>query len=167
LLFTATGTYSDKTTKDLTTQVTWASSKTAVATISNTAGSKGLATAVAMGTSTISAKLGSIMGSTVLTVTSASPQSTFIGSLDGGSNSTPSGANSETTSPVSNMDASTSVGAGSSPQTSTSQSLTDHATGEVATHHRLKHHHGSLIAHLARERASGKGLFTRHHHRRR
>jgi Bacterial Ig-like domain (group 2) len=67
--FTATGTYSDKSKKAITTQVTWASSNTKVATISNTSGSQGLATAVAIGTSTISAKLSGITGSTVLMVT--------------------------------------------------------------------------------------------------
>src|SRR3989442_10432356 len=50
--FTATGTYSDFTTQDLTTQVTWSSSSTAVATISNAGRSQGLATSVAPGTTT-------------------------------------------------------------------------------------------------------------------
>ena len=52
--FAATGTYSDMSTQDLTTQVTWASDTTGVATIS----SGGLATAVAAGTSNISAAAG-------------------------------------------------------------------------------------------------------------
>ena len=52
--FTATGTYSDNSTEDLTSQVTWASANTSVATINST----GLATGVAMGTSTITATLG-------------------------------------------------------------------------------------------------------------
>src|SRR5262245_42510608 len=63
--FTATGTYSDGSTQNLTSQVTWASSNTAAATINST----GLATAVAAGTATISARLGSVSGSTGLTVT--------------------------------------------------------------------------------------------------
>ena len=42
--FTATGLYTDNSKQDLTTQVTWASSNIAVATVSNAAGSKGLAT---------------------------------------------------------------------------------------------------------------------------
>jgi uncharacterized repeat protein (TIGR03803 family) len=62
--YTATGHYSDQSTKDLTAQVTWASSKTSVATIS----SGGLATAVGTGVSTISATLGTITGSATLTV---------------------------------------------------------------------------------------------------
>ena len=55
--FTATGTYSDGSTKNITNQVTWASATTSVATISNASGSQGLATAVATGTSTISPRL--------------------------------------------------------------------------------------------------------------
>ena len=63
--FTATGTYSDSTTKDLSTSVTWSSSNEIVATI-NTAGSASILSA---GTTTISAELGHIIGSTVLTGT--------------------------------------------------------------------------------------------------
>src|SRR5262249_51663839 len=66
--FTATGTYSDGSTQNLTSQVTWASSNTAAATINST----GLATAVTAGTSTISATLGAVSGSTGLTVTAGS-----------------------------------------------------------------------------------------------
>ncbi len=69
--FTATGSYSDGTTQNLTTQVTWSSSATAVATISNAAGSNGLVTSVAPGSTTISATSGSISGSATLTVTPA------------------------------------------------------------------------------------------------
>ena len=69
--FVATGTYSDATTQTLTDAVTWASATTATATISNAAGSKGLAAAIAEGTSTISATLGAVNGSTTLTVTPA------------------------------------------------------------------------------------------------
>jgi len=66
--FTATGTYSDSTTQDLTTQVAWSSSSPGVATISNASGSKGLATSVAAGTTIITATLGSVSGNTTLTV---------------------------------------------------------------------------------------------------
>jgi Domain of unknown function (DUF4082)/Putative Ig domain/Bacterial Ig-like domain (group 2) len=66
--YTATGTYSDSSTLDLTNQVTFASSTTAVATISPA----GLATAVTAGTTTISATLGSVSGSTGLTVSPGS-----------------------------------------------------------------------------------------------
>jgi hypothetical protein len=69
--FTATGTYSDNTTQNLTTTASWSSSSTGVATISNASGSDGLATSVAAGTTTITATSGSISGSTDLTVTAA------------------------------------------------------------------------------------------------
>ena len=72
--FTATGTYSDATTKKITTSVTWRSSDTGVATISNATGSKGLATAMRAGSTTIEATLGDISGETAMTVTSALPR---------------------------------------------------------------------------------------------
>jgi cyclophilin family peptidyl-prolyl cis-trans isomerase len=62
--FTATGTYSDNSTQNLSNQVAWASSNTAVAGIS----SSGLATTHATGTSTISAAFDGIIGSTSLMV---------------------------------------------------------------------------------------------------
>ncbi|MBI5182166.1 MAG: Ig-like domain-containing protein [Nitrospirae bacterium] len=64
--FTATGSYSDSTTQDITSSVSWNSSNTSVSTIS----SGGLATAVAVGSTTITATLGNISGNTLLTVTS-------------------------------------------------------------------------------------------------
>ena len=66
--FTATGTYTDASTADITTEVTWASSNTDVATIGE---STGLATAVAAGTAEITATQGAISGGTTLTVTAA------------------------------------------------------------------------------------------------
>ncbi len=71
--FTATGTYSDGSTQNLTTTATWSSSNTAVATISNAAGTQGLATSLTQGTSTITATSGTISGSATLTVTAGSP----------------------------------------------------------------------------------------------
>jgi hypothetical protein len=65
--FKATGTYSDSSTQDLTSQVTWASAATSVATINVS----GLATGAGTGTSKISATLNGITGSTVLTVNPA------------------------------------------------------------------------------------------------
>ncbi len=67
--FTATGTYSDQSTKNLTAMATWTSGTTATATIS----AAGLATAVAAGTSAISAASGGITGSAALTVTPTAP----------------------------------------------------------------------------------------------
>ena len=67
--FKATGVYTDGTSQDLTTSVTWHSTTVAVASISNAAGSNGLATPASAGTTVISAVLGTISGSTTLTVT--------------------------------------------------------------------------------------------------
>ena len=73
--FTATGTYSDNSTADLTGSVSWASATPGTATIGATTG---LATGVAVGTASISATVGSVTGSTVLTVTSATLQSIAV-----------------------------------------------------------------------------------------
>jgi hypothetical protein len=62
--FTATGTYSDGSTPNLTSQVTWSSSNTGVATVNNS----GLASAIAAGSSIMTATLGSVSGNTTLTV---------------------------------------------------------------------------------------------------
>ena len=53
--FFATGIYSDDSVADLTSSVTWSSSNSLVATISNSTGSQGIATALATGSTTISA----------------------------------------------------------------------------------------------------------------
>jgi 6-phosphogluconolactonase (cycloisomerase 2 family) len=63
--FTATGTYSDTSTKNLSSSVTWSSSSTAVAAIDST----GLAISKGQGTSTITATSGTISGNTLFTVT--------------------------------------------------------------------------------------------------
>jgi trimeric autotransporter adhesin len=62
--FTAIGAYNDGSSSDLTAQVSWSSSSAAVATIDV----NGLASAVAAGSTTISASLGTISASTALTV---------------------------------------------------------------------------------------------------
>ena len=69
--FTATGTFSDNTTRNLTSSVTWSSSTPSIATISNDAGTNGRATSVAVGSTTITAASGGISPSTTLAVTSA------------------------------------------------------------------------------------------------
>ena len=76
--FIATGTYSDTTTLDMTQLVTWTSSSLPVATISNAAGSKGLATSVTVGSTTITAIFGIVSGTTTLTVTNATLASIVI-----------------------------------------------------------------------------------------
>ena len=62
--FTATGTYSDGGTQNLSNRVTWTSLNTEVATINT----NGLATGLSAGTATISATLGSVSGNATLTV---------------------------------------------------------------------------------------------------
>ena len=76
--FTATGTFSNGDVLDLTSVVTWTSSSASVATISNATGSKGFATAIAPGTTTISAVFGSQAATATLTVTNATLTSISI-----------------------------------------------------------------------------------------
>lgn len=65
---TATGTFTDGTTSNLTTQVAWNSSASGIASVSNVDGSRGLVTALATGTADITANLNGI-GSNTATVT--------------------------------------------------------------------------------------------------
>ena len=88
--FTATGNYSDGTTKDLTTTAQWACFIPTVATVSSDSPTQGLATAVTPGTAVINASLGSVTNGAQLTVTSATvsslavtPATATIGFLDG------------------------------------------------------------------------------------
>jgi hypothetical protein len=67
----AIGTYSDGSTQDLTTAVTWSSSATAVATVSNTSGSQGTLKGVSPGTITLTATLGAVSVSKSVHVSSA------------------------------------------------------------------------------------------------
>jgi subtilisin len=85
--YTATGTYSDDSTADITSSVTWASSNTAVATID----SAGLATGVNDGSTGITATLGLISDTAALTVTAPSEPTAVIVesitySIEGGKN---------------------------------------------------------------------------------
>jgi hypothetical protein len=66
--FTATGTFSDGGSQDITRMVSWNSSNTDVATISSATGSQGYATSGPSGTTTISAEFDGVTGSTTLTV---------------------------------------------------------------------------------------------------
>jgi len=68
--FSATGTFTDGSSKDLTTSVHWVSSNTLVASISNTPGFQGQATPTNVGTTTITGTSGSISGTALLNVTS-------------------------------------------------------------------------------------------------
>jgi hypothetical protein len=67
--YSAIGTYSDNSTKDLSSQVTWASTNTSVATISNAAISPGVAAGLATGTTTITASLDGLSATADLKVT--------------------------------------------------------------------------------------------------
>jgi hypothetical protein len=67
--FTATATYSNNLIVDVTANATWISSHPAVATVSDTAGSKGSATGVSAGSSTITASYGGRSGAATIQVT--------------------------------------------------------------------------------------------------
>ena len=67
--FTATGSFSDSTTQDLTFDSSWTSSAPTVATVGDTAINKGFAKALSIGSSTITATLGNSSSTTLLTVT--------------------------------------------------------------------------------------------------
>jgi plastocyanin len=73
--FTATGVFSDRSTRDLTGQVTWASATPSVATISNT----GAAIGLAQGSTVVTASLTGVTGSTLLTVATAPQAPTLTG----------------------------------------------------------------------------------------
>ncbi|MDP9338003.1 MAG: Ig-like domain-containing protein [Acidobacteriota bacterium] len=72
--FTALATLSDNSTQNVTLSVLWSSSNAAAASITN----QGLATSVANGTTTISATMGAVNGSTSLTVTTATLVSMIV-----------------------------------------------------------------------------------------
>ncbi|MBA3464842.1 MAG: Ig-like domain-containing protein [Deltaproteobacteria bacterium] len=69
--FKAVGVYTDASTDDLTASVTWDTSNPLVALISNGVSDKGLATSKQVGSTTITATLGLISGTAVLTVSAA------------------------------------------------------------------------------------------------
>lgn len=69
--FLATGIYNDGSSKEITNLVTWSSSTSSIAIVSNSPGTNGLASTVGVGTTTISASLGSQSAVTTLEVTAA------------------------------------------------------------------------------------------------
>ena len=83
--FTATGTYSDSSTTNLTSSVAWASSAAGVATIA----SSGLAAGVTPGTTTISATLSGIVGNMQLTVNPPSSPTITTAALPNGQYNSP------------------------------------------------------------------------------
>ncbi len=75
--YTATATYGNNTTADVTSSVTWSTTPTNVATVS----SKGLVTGVSLGVATIKAQSGSVIASTGVTVTTKAISSIAIAPL--------------------------------------------------------------------------------------
>src|SRR5208283_3986349 len=69
--FTATGSYTDGSTQNITGTVQWSSDTLTVATISNAVGTQGNASGVGQGSATITASVGAVTGSTTLIVSSA------------------------------------------------------------------------------------------------
>ncbi len=80
--FTATATFFDKTTGDITSTATWTSSDPTVATVSSQTPTQGLATSIKAGTTTIQASSGGVNGSTTLTVNSATLSSIAVTPAD-------------------------------------------------------------------------------------
>lgn len=71
LQLVATGHFTDGTTEPVTADATWTSATAASATVSNAAGSQGLVSAIALGSSVISATIGSVTGTVTVTITAA------------------------------------------------------------------------------------------------
>ena len=80
--FTATGSYSDGTTADISSAVNWSSSKPTNVFIGTSGSSVGIADALVTGSSTITANLGSSIGQTSLSVSSANLTSVAVTPLD-------------------------------------------------------------------------------------
>lgn len=90
--YTATGTYSDGTTDDITSLVTWVSSNTTNASISNALADKGKAYGLAVGTSNITASLSGVTSNTsVLTVSASAAAATSNSTVSGYNVTVPSG----------------------------------------------------------------------------
>jgi len=79
LQMSATGNYTDGTTKDLTSTATWTSSASGVATVESAGqAAAGLAKGISLGSATITATSGTISGKTTLSVTNLSLLSVFV-----------------------------------------------------------------------------------------
>jgi uncharacterized protein YjdB len=86
----ATGTFSDNSTADLTSQVTWSTSNSAIAAASSTAG---VISALSAGTATARATYTTVTGSATMTVSSATLSSIAVTTTSGGAASVAVGAN--------------------------------------------------------------------------
>ncbi|MCH8491397.1 MAG: Ig-like domain-containing protein, partial [Oceanicaulis sp.] len=69
--FTATGTFTDSTTEDITDEITWSSLNPSIATISNASPNRGRATALEIGSTSIQASYSTFSASATLNITSA------------------------------------------------------------------------------------------------
>lgn len=77
--YTATGTYSDGSTQDISSLVSWSSSNSSVCSISNAVADKGKAYADGVGSSTVTATLSGITGTGTITVTGVASSQTVSG----------------------------------------------------------------------------------------
>ena len=82
-VLTATGTFSDGTTQDLTAQVAWLTSDSAVVAASNAAGTEGVVTAISAGAATVTASLFGVTASSSVTVVPAVLQSIAVAPSSG------------------------------------------------------------------------------------
>ena len=76
--YTATGTFSDTTSRDVTSSVTWSSSSPGIVFINNQNGRNGFATGVGEGTSTITASEGTLQATATLTVSNPAPRFAYV-----------------------------------------------------------------------------------------
>ncbi|MHB8419065.1 MAG: beta strand repeat-containing protein [Myxococcales bacterium] len=82
LQYAAQGSFSDGSQVNLTAQATWSTGSAAIAIISNAAGSAGLASAVAAGSTTVQATFQGVVGTAKLTVTTGTLQSITLAPAD-------------------------------------------------------------------------------------
>jgi uncharacterized protein YjdB len=128
------GTYSDGTTENVTSQVTWQSSNNSVATIS----ASGLFAAVGAGTATITASIGTVTGTTSITVTAPS------GGTGGGA----------TLSSITIVPASFSIVAGQTRQLAVNGTYSDGTTQDVTSQATWQSSDNTIAT------VSASGLFT-------
>ena len=147
--FSATGTYTDATTADVTSSVTWSSSDTAVATIT----SGGLANSLSTGTTTISATTGSMSGSTALTVLPAALTSIAVTPADP---TVPNGTSQQFTATGTYTDASMSDLTSSVTWASSDTSVATVSAAGLATTHAL----GTTTIFVSRESVVGFTTLT-------
>jgi len=77
--FTATATYSDKTTRDITASATWSTATTSIATVSNKTGREGVVTSRGVGSSIVTATYNSVSGNATATVNALVPRFALAG----------------------------------------------------------------------------------------